>query len=265
MIKKISLAALLLLGGALAPLACGGGSSSPGSDFCAKYATAVCQRDFACPDPANPLPFTMSQCVQGFTQECTNKPPAGQVPDVNCYGATQVNATAQTMCLQAIPAATCDEINNGTFTYDDVCGQVCTTATTGAAGSTSGAGGATGAAGSTTGAAGSATGAAGAGGAGAVPPDGMSFCLQLSMVDCDRAYDCVPAAMRDADFVASEGNNITECKGTLTTQACDGFGAMCGTYSTTFAQACLSKYATETCDQILADMGPPAECFFACQ
>jgi len=55
--------------------------------------------------------------------------------------ATHVNTAAQTECLSAVAASTCDQIIMGTYTYDDVCSMVCTTApTTGAAGSSGAAG-----------------------------------------------------------------------------------------------------------------------------
>jgi hypothetical protein len=128
--------------------------------------------------------------------------------------------------------------------------------TTGAAGSTTGSAGATGAAG--------ATGFGGATGAGGAHAQVMAFCLQLSMIDCDRAYECVPPAMRDADFVTAESTNIPDCKGALTQQSCVGFGDACNTFNQAAAESCLSTYATETCDQIFADMGPPVDCYRTC-
>src|SRR5262249_8302262 len=147
MIKKTSLAILVLLSCALAPLACGGGGSSPGADFCGKYAQAACQRQTACPDPNNPPDpsFTISDCVTLFTHACTDKLPAGETSDVSCYGAPHVNTAAQTACLSAIAMASCTDVNALPPAYDDICSMVCTTGTTTGAG---GSGGSTGAAGS---------------------------------------------------------------------------------------------------------------------
>jgi hypothetical protein len=270
MIKKISLLALGLC--VAAPLACGGGGGGGvGGDFCAKFASATCMKTISCPDPNAPLPpnFTMANCVQAFTKLCTDKPPANQIPDVNCYGATHVNTAAQAMCLSAVSAATCDQVNNQVpLPWDDICAMVCTAAaTTGGAGSTGAAGTGSGAAGmsgsaGTTGS--GAAGTTGAGGTAPAPADAASFCKQLSSVDCDQAYKCVAPADRDATFIANEGSSITECKGTITTMNCAMFPAMCTTYNSLFAQACVNKYAAMTCDDIALN-GLPLECSFACQ
>ena len=104
-------------------------------------------------------------------------------------------------------------------------------------------------------------GATGAGGANAQV---MAFCLQLSMIDCDRSNECVPPTMRDADIEKAESTSIPDCKGALTQQSCVGFADSCDTFNPASAQSCLSTYATETCDQIFADVGPPEECFRTC-
>jgi len=236
-----------------------------GNDFCSKFATATCMKTIACPDPNNPLPanFTMANCVQAFTQLCTMKPPANQIPDVNCYGATHVNAAAETMCLSAVSSATCDQVNNQVpLPWDDICSMVCATvATTGGAGSSGAAGTtASGTAGTTGNGAGGST---GAGGTAPAPANAMAFCQQLSSVDCDQAFKCVAPANRDATFIANEGSTIAECKGTITTMNCAGFQAMCTGYNALFAQACVNKYAALTCDDIALN-GPPAECGFVC-
>jgi hypothetical protein len=278
MIKKISLVIVALLACALAPLACGGGSASPGSDFCAKFATALCQKNFACPDPNNPLPFTMSQCVEAFTHTCTDKPPAGQVNHPSCYGATHVNTAAQTECLNGVASSTCDQINTGPNTFDDVCDMVCTTGSTtgsagatGTGGSTTGTGGSTGTGGTTvTGTGGTTTtgtgGSTGAGGSVAgAPADGMAFCMAFASADCDQEFKCIPPNMRDSVFVAQNGSTIAECKSTIAAQNCVGFGAMCMTYSQLLAQTCISKYSSWTCDQLATATALPGECLFACQ
>jgi hypothetical protein len=264
MIKKLG---LLALGACVvAPLACGGGGGGGvGNDFCAKFATATCMKTISCPDPNAPLPpnFTMSNCMQAFTKLCTDKPPANQIPDVNCYGATHVNSAAETMCLSAVSSATCDQVNNQVpLPWDDICSMVCTAAaTTGAAGSGGAAGTGTGAAGTTGSGAGGST---GAGGTAPAPADSMAFCVQLSSVDCDQAFKCVAPANRDATFIANEGSTVAECKGTITTMNCAGFSTMCASYNSLFAQACVNKYAALTCDDIALN-GLPAECGFVCQ
>jgi hypothetical protein len=256
MIKKTGLLVLLVgLTAALAPLACGGGGGgSPATDFCAKYATATCMRTFACPDPANPFPagFTMSTCVQAFTKLCTDKPDPNAVPTVSCYGATTVNAAAESSCLSMVAAATCDQINNGTFTYDAVCSTVCSATSSGAAGSMGAAG--------TNGAGGSGT---GTGGTAPAPADAAAYCKQLSSVNCDQGFKCSTPADR-ADPSWTLGATISECKGSVTTMACATAITDCGTYNALFAQACINKYAAQTCDDIALN-GLPPECMFACQ
>ena len=138
LIKKIGLfGALAVCALAMSTLACGGGAGGVADDFCAKFARATCMKTISCADAANPLPagFTMSNCVPTFTMLCTKKLSIDEIEPVNCYGATHVNGAAQTMCLAAVNATTCDQIDNGTFTYDDVCSMVCSTAASGDAGS----------------------------------------------------------------------------------------------------------------------------------
>ena len=282
MIKRLGLIALV---SSVAPFACGGGGSGGvgvGGDFCAKFATATCQRTFACPDPTSPPPagFNMSTCVESFTHACTDKPPAGQTSDVTCYGATHVNTAAQTECLSAVAATTCDDLNNGNLTYDDVCSMVCTTvAMTGAAGSggvagatgTAGAG-ATGTAGAgATGTAGAgATGTAGAGAtgtagiAGSAPPTSPTdFCQQLTGVLCAQEYDCVPAASRGTVFQMSFGTTVQECKTMVATVTCATAETDCTTFDPAQAQTCIGLWSAETCAQF-ADEITPTECNTAC-
>jgi hypothetical protein len=262
MIKKTNLVGVVALGLCVVmPLACGSSGGSVGDDFCAKYANATCAKTIGCPDANFPLPanFTMANCVQGFTHLCTDKPSAAATPATNCYGATQVNSAAETMCLAAVMATTCDQVNNKNgmmATYDDVCSTVCgAPATTGGAG----AGGTTGSGTAGTGAAGT----TGAGGSAPAPADASAFCHQLLSVDCDQAYKCVAPADRTPDFVAAEGSSIEECKGPLLTMNCATALTDCPSYNSLFAQACVNKYAVESCDDIAA-VGPPAECQFVC-
>jgi hypothetical protein len=128
LIRKLgSFGALALCALAISPLACGGGAGGVADDFCAEFATATCMKTISCADAANPLPpgLTMSNCVQTFTTLCTKKLSMDEIEPVNCYGATHVDGAAQAMCLAAVNATTCDQINTGTFTYDGVCSTVC--------------------------------------------------------------------------------------------------------------------------------------------
>jgi hypothetical protein len=259
MIKTSSLLGLCaVLAVVLAPLACGGGGGGgggAGADFCSKYATATCQRTFACPDPMNPPPagFNMSTCVQAFTKLCTDKPDPNAVPIVSCYGATHVNTAAQSDCLSMVAAATCDQINNGTYTYDTVCSMVCSAAPTMGAAGSSGNGGSGGNAGST-----------GTAGTGPALPTADNFCNQFSLVNCDQAFKCTTPTDR-ADPSWTLGATVTECKGSVTTMMCNGFAATCPKYNQTFGKACVDAYAAMTCADIAASLtGLPDECGFVC-
>ncbi len=271
---------------AVAPLACGGGGSA-GSDFCQSWAAAQCHKIYQCPtaDP-NPLAGTSeSNCTAGWTQLCTNKPPAGETFDVNCSAGQSINEAAKTSCLNSLTSATCDQFNDPTHT--DVCDQVCPQstdadggtagatggsagATGGSAGATGGSAGATGgSAGATGGSAGATGGSAGAtggsaGATGTASADVTTSCQQLDTVLCDQAFTCIPVADRDDTFTGTFGTTIAECKGAMVTADCATVATDCVGYDQTFANACLQKTAAETCDDVLAG-NPPAECQFVCQ
>jgi hypothetical protein len=219
---------------------------------------AVCQRQFACPDPNNPPDpsFTMADCVTLNTHACTDKLPAGETSAVSCYGATHVNTAAQTMCLSAIAMATCADVNALPPPYDDICSMVCTT------GSTTGGAGSTGAGGS--GAGGSGAGGSTGGGFPTTPPTSPTdFCNQFTTVSCEQVYACVPAASRGAMFQMNFGTTVQECDTMLKNQSCPTIVMNCTTFTATDANACLMKWAAETCANI-ADQITPAECNTAC-
>jgi hypothetical protein len=153
----------LFVGAAAAGLlSCGGGSSSPGADFCNSWASAFCQKLYACtPADQRGADFlggsSEAQCTQGWAATCTNPQQNGQTFDVNCSGGVHVNTAAKSACLNELSTITCDEFNSPN--YSSVCTQVCVS---GGNTGTGGSGGTTG----TGGMGGHGTGGAGTGGAG---------------------------------------------------------------------------------------------------
>jgi hypothetical protein len=134
-------------------LACGGGSSGAGGQFCHSWATAYCEKVYACTTAADRSPLvgtSQAQCVQIWDAACADPPPSGETFDVNCSGGVHVNTAAKSACLDELSTISCDDFTSPT--YVSVCTQVCPSST--------GTGG-------TTGTGGSGTGTGGTGGSGA--------------------------------------------------------------------------------------------------
>jgi hypothetical protein len=260
------------------PLACGGGGSA-GSDFCQSWAAAFCHKIYQCPttDP-NPLAGTSeANCTAGWTQVCTNKPPAGETFDINCSAGQTINQAAKTSCLNSLASATCDQFDDPGYT--DVCDQVCpqsadtdggsagaTSGTAGATGGTAGAtGGTAGATGSTAGTTGGTAGAVGgtAGAGATASADVTTFCHQTDDQSCDKIFACVPAADRDADFTAAFGATPADCKSTVEAGDCVDAPAQCPNYDQSSATVCLQKTAAQTCADFL-NLVQIDECASAC-
>src|SRR5262249_40416946 len=100
-------------------------------------------------------------------------------------------------------------------------------------------------------------------GGGDAPRTAQAFCTQQDPILCDKLFQCVPEAARDATFVGLFGSTITECKGKISADCADA-NAMCPKYNSASAKACLDKIAPLTCAQIGDIMSPPAECDQAC-
>ncbi len=161
-------------GGVIIGAGCGGGGSSPASDFCQSWATAFCQKLISC-DPGQ-VGGSQAQCVASFAQTCSQGPPPGTTFDVNCSGGAHVDPMEKTACLDELATISCDQFNAPT--YVSVCDSVCGGSQSGGfGGGGAGGGGAAGAGGGLAGAGGgpggggsgggSAGGAAGGGSAGA--------------------------------------------------------------------------------------------------
>jgi hypothetical protein len=261
----VAAAAVALASGALAS-GCDGGATSPAVDFCGRYATAFCQKVFACPDPNLQLPAgaTQSQCVAEIGQSCTERP-SGIPPAVNCYGSISVDGTAENLCLNRLMTTSCGAFIGGTVDYDATCSTVCTNAAPGGAGAPgsgfagspgSGAGGFTGS--------GTAGSSGGAGSIGTPPPNADAYCRQLLLIDCDQAFLCVPSSSRDDSFTMTFGATVQECKTSKLPQQCATAATDCAGYNPSFAQTCLTDFAAQTCADLEID-GPPSACSLACQ
>lgn len=242
---------------------CGGGAS-PGAQFCQAWASAFCQKLYACtPVDMRGADFlggsSQSQCTQIWNQTCATAPPAGTTFDVNCSGGAQVNPTAKTACLNELSTITCDDFNSPT--YQSVCDQVCGQGAGGAGGSGPGAAGSSGSAGTT--GSGGAPGAAGTSGgidAGA-PTDPLNFCEHLNQQTCALAFSCIPAASRDDTFVGTFGASVAECQGSKTQSLCANATCM-PSYDPVAGSSCLAIYALYSCADVAN--GLPADCTQAC-
>ncbi len=237
---------------------CGGGSASPGAQFCQSWASAFCQKLYACtPADMRGADFlggsSEAQCTSIWNQSCAAAPPAGTTFDVNCSGGAQVNAAAKTACLDELSGISCDDFNAPT--YQSVCDQVCGQGTGGAAGASgpgsagnSGSGGTAGASG--------AAGTSGGIDAGA-PTDPLNFCERLNEQTCALAFTCVPAASRDSTFVGTFGSSVTECQGSKTQALCANATCM-PSYDPIAGSSCIAIYALYTCADV--QNGLPGDC-----
>jgi hypothetical protein len=238
---------------------CGGGSASPGAQFCQSWASAFCQKLYACtPADMRGADFlggsSEAQCTEIWNQSCVATPPPGTTFDVNCSGGAQVNAAAKTACLNELSSISCDDFTAPT--YQSVCDQVCTEKDGGAAGA-----GGPGTAG-TTGSGGTAGTGGALGGTDAGPPtDPLTFCEALNRQTCELAFNCVPAASMDATFTGTFGSSVAECQGSKTQALCANATCM-PSYDPTAGSSCIAIYALYTCADVAN--GLPADCTQAC-
>jgi hypothetical protein len=274
--KRSSLGVLLLSAGLFGCSSSGSpGTASPaGEKFCHDYATAYCAQVFTCTPASQRDAFFMAlfgsdpaTCTSRWATVCASPSPDGQTNDVDCSGGKAVDQTQSAQCLSQVSTATCDAFNN--TDYSPACRQVCVTAaTTGAGGSTGGGvGGSTGGGvgGSTGGGVGGSTGGGVGGSTGGVSTP-TAFWSSYSDLICNRAFACVPAASRDATFTGNFGTSVSDCLSQSVT-ACDLFVALCGTYSSSAAAACVSDATSASCSTLFVagDVAQPASCNGVCQ
>lgn len=174
-----------------------------------------------------------STCASGLAQLCTS----------GCTG-KQVNDAAKTQCFSDINTQACSAAADGTL--GNSCAAVCVDAPTGVGGNGGNGGGAGGSSGGTI-------------------SDVGTFCRMLSNGICNRAYQCVPAAMRDADFTSNYGASLADCMA-MTTVNCANPSADCPTYSAASGGTCVSMLTSATCTDLLFLnlVIPPQSCFTAC-
>ncbi len=147
---RLALGSVLLCAGIGAGASSCGGGTSAGTEFCQQWATDFCNELYACtPVAMRGSGFlggtSQAQCTSAWSQSCSEPPPQGETPLINCSGGVHVNTAAQAACYNELSTITCDEFNSPT--YVSVCNQVCgSNGSTGSGGTsgTTGSGGTTG-------------------------------------------------------------------------------------------------------------------------
>ncbi len=219
---------------------CGSSSSSPGSQFCQSWASAFCQKLYACtPVDQRDANFlggsSQSQCTSIWTQTCADPPPQGATFDVNCSGGAHVDTAAKTACLNELSTISCDDFNSPT--YVSVCDQVCGSSGSGGTGGTGG------------------TGSGGAAG------DPHAFCEALNGKTCELAFACTATSSMDATFAAIYGTSLGECQGSKTSARCANATCM-PSYDPISGNSCIQIFSLYTCADIVNNL--PADCAVAC-
>ena len=214
-----------------------GGSASAGAKYCQQYAQSICHKAYICtPAAMQDAAFhdswgpSEAMCTSGFSQFCAQSCPA-------------VDQTAEAQCFSLVNSSSCGAFNDET--YASTCAQVCVDAPTGTGGAAGGSGG-------------------GAGGSAAIT-DPLVFCRGSHDTICDRAFQCIPVASRDADFISSYGASVTACKA-MTSTICVDPATNCPTYSPTLGGACISALTNDACVDLVFLNGifPPASCVGTC-
>ncbi len=220
-----------------------GGSSSPTEKYCQDYATGLCHKAYSCTPAAmqdanfhNEWGPSEAMCTAGFSQLCAT----------SCNG-KQINQAAETQCLSGLNAATCASVADSTIGAG--CENVCVDAPTNGSGGNSGGG-----VGGNSGGFGGSSGGTGAA--------AIAFCKAFHNSICDRAFQCVPVASQDANFVGSFGATITACKA-MTDTACVDPATNCPNYNATEGNSCTAAWAVATCTLFTSGSVPPS-CLAAC-
>jgi hypothetical protein len=227
-----------ILGAVLAGALGCGGSSSPTSDFCQQSSAAMCHRAYACTPAAmqdtnfhNAWGPSETACTMGLAQLCTSE----------CGVGKQVNAAAKTQCFSDINTQACSTVADGTL--GNSCADVCVDAPMGTGGTNGGAGGSS----------------------GGTISDPIVYCQMSLNKTCDRAFQCIPASMQDADFVSNYGSTVAMCKA-MTTTTCVDPTTNCPTYNPASGASCVAALTNDSCADLVFLNGifPPASCFSAC-
>ena len=201
----------------------------------------MCQRAYACTPAAmqdadfhNTWGPNQSACASGLAQLC----------GLQCGAGKQVNATAKAQCFSDINTQACSTVADGTL--GNSCAQVCVDAPAGAGGSSGGGG------------------AGGSSGGGTIS-DPIVFCQMLFNKICDRAFQCVPTSMQDANFTSSYGTTIAACKA-MTNTTCVDPTTNCPTYNPSAGGSCVAAVTNDSCADLLFgnQIFPPGSCLSAC-
>jgi hypothetical protein len=95
--------------------------------------------------------------------------------------------------------------------------------------------------------------------------DPVAFCKSSKSTECDRAYECVPLAARDADFMTIYGSSLTDCKSTIDA-ICTDPAINCPTYDAASAGSCAAALTNDSCSALVFGnrVVPPDSCSAAC-
>ena len=96
-------------------------------------------------------------------------------------------------------------------------------------------------------------------------PDSVAFCKSSKSIECDRAYACVPVAMRDADFASVYGASLTDCKSMIDSMCTDPT-TNCPNYNPASGGSCVAALSNDSCaDLVFGNLVvPPDTCSAAC-
>jgi hypothetical protein len=95
--------------------------------------------------------------------------------------------------------------------------------------------------------------------------DPIVFCKMALNAVCDRAFQCVPVALRDVDFTDNYGTSLSDCK-TIVNAACVDPATNCPTYNAATGASCVATLTNDTCAALLFQnqIVPPGTCSAAC-
>jgi hypothetical protein len=95
--------------------------------------------------------------------------------------------------------------------------------------------------------------------------DPIAFCKSSKSIECDRAYECVPAAARDVDFMTIYGSSLTDCKSMLDA-ICTDPTTNCPTFDAASAGSCAAALSNDSCSDLVFGnrVVPPDSCSAAC-
>jgi len=245
--------------------ACGGGSSNgAGGQACSAYGAAFCKRLYACtPAEMQDAEFhsnfgsSEAQCAQQEALICNATLPPGQTSlGTNCSGGKHVNMAALTLCQSQLETVACTDFLEDQ--YANNCADVCVsggTTTSGSGGNgTTGSGGGTGSGGSSPGSGGN---------SGSTTAAVIAFCKSTNDRICDLAFQCTPAANRDANFIGSYGTSASACKTMQEAQCTTATAAMC-VFDAAAAANCQAAFNAADCDTDLFSIIASTSCSRSC-